>query len=36
MIERNMTDPNKQPEDLYTSTHRAIFLPQRAGLSHVA
>lgn len=23
MIERNMTDPNKQPEDFYTSTHRA-------------
>lgn len=23
MIERNLTDPDRQPEDLYTSTHRA-------------
>jgi len=24
MIERNMTDPDKQPEDFYTSAHRAM------------
>lgn len=34
MIERNMTDPNKQPEDFYTSTHRAV-TTTNPGFGHV-
>lgn len=34
MIERNLSDPNKQPEDLYTSTHRAP-TATNAGFGHV-
>ncbi|HEV2719751.1 MAG TPA: tyrosinase family protein [Thermoanaerobaculia bacterium] len=34
MIERNSTDPDKQPEDFYTSTHRAM-TATNAGDGHV-
>ncbi len=33
-IERNMTDPAKQPEDFYTSTHRAL-TTTNPGFGHV-
>ena len=34
MVERNLTDPDKQPEDLYTSTHRAV-TTTNPGFGHV-